>query len=289
MAKPPASVGVSDIELAADNSLSVNTEINQEVEKSDVTTGETLALLKDEATEVSAAEFRIYEEEEEELVVLDIETIPVNTYLVTRVIDGDTIEVATENGGKRVRYIGIDTPETVHPSKPVECFGKEASDKNRELVEGKWVRLEGDVSDTDRYGRWLRYVYVDDVFINELLVAEGYANVVTYPPDVLHTELFRESERIAREQGLGLWGSMCQEWVAPTAPPISSSVPVTSQTPPNGSCVIKGNINSKKEKIYHYPDCRSYDQTLITEETGERWFCTEAEAIDAGWRKAGNC
>jgi len=125
--------------------------------------------------------------------------IPSNMYRVTRVIDGDTIEVATDTGVKRVRYIGVDTPETVHPSKPIECFGKEASNKNKELVEGKWVRLERDISDTDRYGRWLRYVYVDDEFVNQLLVAEGYATVVTYPPDVKHAEQFRVAERAARE------------------------------------------------------------------------------------------
>ena len=72
-------------------------------------------------------------------------------------MDGDTIIIEE---GQKVCYIGIDTPESVHPSKPVECFGKEASNKNKELVEGKRVRLETDVSDTDRYGRLLRYVWV---------------------------------------------------------------------------------------------------------------------------------
>lgn len=214
--------------------------------------------------------------------------IPSEMYLVTRVIDGDTIEVRTDAGVMRVRYIGVDTPETVHPSKPVECFGKEASNKNKELVEGKWVRLEKDISNTDSYGRWLRYVYVDDEFVNLTLVAEGYANVVTYPPDVKYIESFWIAERTAREARRGLWGDVCEEWVAPTAPP-TNSAPATSQTPPSPQCNIKGNINSKKEKIYHYPGCKSYDQTIITEDTGERWFCSEAEAVEAGWRKAGNC
>lgn len=142
--------------------------------------------------------------------------IPSEMYLVTRVIDGDTIEVRTDAGVMRVRYIGVDTPETVHPSKPVECFGKEASNKNKELVEGKWVRLEKDISNTDSYGRWLRYVYVDDEFVNLTLVAEGYANVVTYPPDVKYIESFWIAERTAREARRGLWGDVCEEWVAPT-------------------------------------------------------------------------
>ena len=86
------------------------------------------------------------------------QTMGVVEATVVRVIDGDTIEVEIDGTSYRVRYIGIDTPETVHPQKPVECFGKEASEKNRELVEGKRVRLEKDVSDTDKYGRLLRYV-----------------------------------------------------------------------------------------------------------------------------------
>ena len=97
---------------------------------------------------------------------------PENTSIVSRIVDGDTIELGT---GERVRYIGIDTPETVDPRKEVQCFGKEASAKNKELVEGKEVRLVKDVSDKDKYGRLLRYVYVGDVFVNEKLVSEGYA------------------------------------------------------------------------------------------------------------------
>lgn len=102
-----------------------------------------------------------------------------NLFLVTRVIDGDTIEL--ENG-ERVRYIGIDTPETVDPRKPVQCFGVEASKKNKELVEKKQVWLVKDVTDRDRYGRPLRYVYLGDpensntVFVNLELVKEGFAH-----------------------------------------------------------------------------------------------------------------
>ena len=86
---------------------------------------------------------------------------------VTRVVDGDTIEI---EGGEKVRYIGIDTPETVDPRKPVQCFGVEASKKNKEMVEGKMVRLEKDITDKDKYNRLLRYVWLDDVFVNLELV-----------------------------------------------------------------------------------------------------------------------
>jgi len=126
------------------------------------------------------------------------------TYLVTKVIDGDTITI---EGGQVIRYIGIDTPETVHPSKPVECFGLEASNKNKELVEGKRVKLEKDVSETDKYGRLLRYVWIDDIFVNDYLVRQGYAYVYTYPPDVKYSDQFVEAQREAEKNNRGLWAS----------------------------------------------------------------------------------
>lgn len=132
-----------------------------------------------------------------------------NLARVTRVIDGDTIEVDIDGAVYKVRYIGIDTPETVHPSEPVECFGKEASEKNRQLVEGKLVGLEKDVSETDVYGRLLRYVWVGDIFVNDYLVRQGYAYASTYPPDVKYAEQFAEAQREARENNRGLW-AMCE-------------------------------------------------------------------------------
>ncbi len=127
---------------------------------------------------------------------------------VIRVIDGDTIVL--ENG-KTVRYIGIDAPElNLKKGKP-ECYGLEAKKKNEELVLGKKVRLEKDVSETDKYGRLLRYVYVDDIFVNEFLVREGYATILTYPPDVKYADLFLESQKEARENNRGLWNKKgCQ-------------------------------------------------------------------------------
>jgi micrococcal nuclease len=124
---------------------------------------------------------------------------------VTRVIDGDTIEVEIEGESYKVRYIGIDTPELHHPTKPVEYYAQEAYEKNRELVEGKTVFLEKDVSETDQYNRLLRYVYVGDTFVNAYLVQQGYALVSTYPPDVKYQERFLELQREAREAGRGLW------------------------------------------------------------------------------------
>lgn len=136
----------------------------------------------------------------------------INHIKVIRVIDGDTIEV---EGGQKVRYIGIDTPETQQPARFPECFGQEATIKNRELVDQKLVRLEKDVSEIDRYGRLLRYVYIDDVMINQLLVSDGYAVARSYPPDVKYQEIFVAAEQSARQSKQGLWGEACQPQASP--------------------------------------------------------------------------
>lgn len=117
---------------------------------------------------------------------------------VTRVVDGDTIEL---EGGKRVRYIGINTPEL----ETHDCFSKEASDKNKQLVEGKTVRLVGDTGQTDTYGRLLRYVYVEDVFINDTLVRQGFARAEPIKPDTRYAKEFAEAQQEARENNRGLW------------------------------------------------------------------------------------
>lgn len=125
---------------------------------------------------------------------------------VVRVVDGDTIKVEIDGAAYTVRYIGIDTPETVHPSKPVEWMGQEASDANEELVGGQTVYLEKDVSETDRYGRLLCYVFLaDGTFVNAELVRLGYARASTYPPDVYYQDLFSKMEWEARKTGRGLW------------------------------------------------------------------------------------
>ena len=124
---------------------------------------------------------------------------------VERIIDGDTIEL--ENGEK-VRYIGINAPESVDARRRIECFGKEASAFNKNLVEGKRVRLEKDISDRDKYGRLLRFIFLEDgTFVNEVLVREGYAYATPYVPDISKKELFRESETFSRKNHRGLWAS----------------------------------------------------------------------------------
>ena len=121
---------------------------------------------------------------------------------VVDVIDGDTIGVEINKRRYRVRYIGIDTPET---SAQIEYFGNEATERNRFLVENRKVILIKDISETDRYGRLLRYVLVGDVFVNYELVRGGYAKAYTYPPDIACADIFRETERQAHQEHLGLW------------------------------------------------------------------------------------
>jgi len=136
------------------------------------------------------------------------------TYLVTRAVDGDTIEI---EGGQRIRYIGINAPESVYPAKEIECYGREAANKNKELVEGKRVKLEKDISEIDKYGRLLRYVWVGDIFVNDYLIRQGYAYAVTLPPDVKYSSQFIQAQQEARENSRGLWAGCQEEAEEPTS------------------------------------------------------------------------
>ncbi len=127
--------------------------------------------------------------------------------LVTRVNDGDTVEARFGGRIIHVRLIGIDTPETVHPAEPVQCFGQAASDFTTRSLEGERVRLEFDVEHTDRYGRTLAYVWLHGTLFNEVLVREGYAQVSTYPPDVKYVDRFLVAQRFARNNDRGLWAA----------------------------------------------------------------------------------
>lgn len=123
---------------------------------------------------------------------------------VRRVVDGDTVVLST---GERVRYIGVDTPELHHPRKPVEFYAREAKEFNRRLVDGKKVRMEFDVQRYDRFRRLLAYVYLEDgTFVNAELLRQGYAQLLTIPPNVKYVDLFTRSQREAREAQRGLWG-----------------------------------------------------------------------------------
>jgi len=126
---------------------------------------------------------------------------------VTRIVDGDTIHVDLDGTDETVRYIGVDTPESVKPGTPVECFAKKASAFNARLVEGEDVKLRFDVERRDRYGRLLAYVYRagDGLFVNAELIRRGYARTLTVPPNVRFAERFARLQREAREARRGLW------------------------------------------------------------------------------------
>jgi len=126
---------------------------------------------------------------------------------VTRIVDGDTIHVDLDGTDETVRYIGVDTPESVKPGTPVECFAKKASAYNARLVEGEDVKLRFDVERRDRYGRLLAYVYRagDGLFVNARLIRDGYARTLTVPPNVRFADRFARLQREAREARRGLW------------------------------------------------------------------------------------
>lgn len=127
--------------------------------------------------------------------------------LVTRVLDGDTIEARIDGRVEDVRLIGVDTPETVKPGEPVQCFGPRASAFTHGQLEGRRVRLVFGVERRDVYGRLLAYAYLDDRFFNPALLRRGLARSLTIPPNDRFAELFQRLELTAARAGRGLWGA----------------------------------------------------------------------------------
>ncbi|MDO9334438.1 MAG: thermonuclease family protein [Dehalococcoidales bacterium] len=167
---------------------------------------------------------------------------------VTRIIDGDTIEVEINGKSYKVRYIGIDTPETNKP------LGQEATNKNYELVSSKIVKLVKDTSDTDDFGRLLRYVYIGDLFINAELVRLGYAVVKTYPPDIKYEALFLSLQSEAKTGQRGIWA--------------------------------RKYVGSKSSDKYHIPSC-TWAKKINPE--NEVWFNSATDAKLNGYSPCGVC
>lgn len=226
-------------------------------------------------------------------------TVPQNSFqkaTVAKNIDGDTIHVNINGQIYKLRMIGVDTPETKHPRKPVQYFGKEASAFTATaLPVGATVWLQKDVSNTDKYGRLLRYVWTKQPATdnpteaeitanmhNAVLVANGYGAPSTYPPDVKYSDLFNRLSQNARNGRWGLWGAPAgaPSNVYKPAPAPKPSYNTPSYTPNTGQGVIKGNRNSR---IYHLPGQQSYNKISAKNVV---YFNTVAEAQAAGYRPA---
>ena len=201
---------------------------------------------------------------------------------VERVIDGDTVKVRLKNGQTEdVRFLLIDTPETVNPEKPVQPYGPEASRFTKEaLPAGSEVLLERDESKADRYGRLLAYVWADGKMINQELLRKGLARVAyIYEPDTRYVETFQEIEDETKEEKLGIW----QTNGYATDRGFDTSVMNGTPAEPTDCADIKGNINRQGKKIYHIRGGRSYDEV-----NPEEMFCSEREAKEAGFVRAAN-
>jgi len=212
---------------------------------------------------------------------------------VVSVADGDTITVAVNGVDERVRLIGIDAPELHNPTEPTECFAQESADFARGMLAGRSVRLVADPSqdDRDKYGRLLRYVFLPaGINVNATLVESGFAYEYSYDNRYQFRDEFLADQRSAQSGGVGLWSAAaCGGQRLPQGSAVTTSVAASPPAPlPSDGCVIKGNINGKGEKIYHVPGDDSYDDTVVTPVKGERYFCSEADAIAAGWRPAKN-
>lgn len=204
---------------------------------------------------------------------------------VVDVVDGDTLKVDLNGELETVRLLLVDTPETVHPRKEVQPFGPEASRFVRDWLLDEEVLLEKDINLYDKYNRLLFYVYdLEGTSLQEELLRHGLARVAyVYPPNVKYVDRYREIQDEAQVAGRGIWS------IEDYALEESQAAEETSQEaedPPRSQGLIKGNINSKGEKIYHMPGQQHYNQTQINPEKGERFFETEEEALEAGWRKA---
>lgn len=233
---------------------------------------------------------------------------------VAGITDGDTIKVWVNGQREPVRLLGVDAPESKKPNTAVACYAKEAASKMQSLVQSKQVRLVADPTqaDRDRYNRLVRYVVLPDGSdVSQLMIAGGFGREYTYAAPYAKQGAFRVAQSQAQAAKRGLWGACT--YASAFNPPSTSSTPSatnpqqsaqpsTTQATPStrtttparpstttqhdGACDIKGNISSSGEKIYHVPGQRHYAPTQISPGKGERWFCSESEAQNAGWRRS---
>ena len=226
-------------------------------------------------------------------------TMPVNAVAakVIRVVDGDTIHVSLNNKDITIRMIGIDTPETVDPRKPVQCFGKEASNHAHQLLDGTIVYLEQDISqgDYDKYNRLLSYIWMPDGrLFNQVMITEGYAFEYTYHLPYKYQSQFKDAQRNAQSLQLGLWAPATCNGVhgvvnstAATATTVAISSTSTSSGNANTAgasapCLVGQIKGNHRSLIYHLPDGAFYAKTTVDVVC----FDSEAAAIAAGYRRS---
>jgi micrococcal nuclease len=215
--------------------------------------------------------------------------------IVTRVLDGATIEVEIDGATILVRYLGVAVPDGEDREGAVEF--------NRFLVDGKSVRMSKDAVEADSDGVPLRYVYSDGEMVNLKLLTSGWARLAEYPPNFELLDDFAQAENSAKSDRRGLWKSAAHDFEGhePTATPAAASeftggtLPMAPASPGSGLCdysgtsepVIKGNIDQRTaEREYHVPGGLFYSTTAIEPADGEMWFCTETEALSQGWQRA---
>ena len=224
--------------------------------------------------------------------VSDSESAPADAEwgVVVRVADGDTLTVQFDDGEEEtIRFLDVDTPETVHPTRPEECYGAQASDFTKTLM-GQRVGIEEE--GRDRYGRLLAYVWTEPEEGGQLwnvrLLEEGLAVYNDYGNPGQYADTTRAAAEQAMLAGVGLW-SACEMEERPTPVPtrsVGAGCPQGCVNQPDPSCGIKGNVNTSRDtKIYHVEgSSSSYGRVKMKEEEGDLWFCTKDEAEANGFR-----
>lgn len=193
--------------------------------------------------------------------------------------DGDTIAVIYNGNRESVRFLLVDSPETSHPRLGKQPYGEEAKEYTRNLVENaRKIELEFDIGpQRDKYGRLLAYVYVDGEMVQDKLLSKGLARVAyIYPPNTRYVDQFTDTQKVAQQQGIGIWEVENYAQEDGFHPELMGSKE-KEDIRDNDGCLIKGNIGS--DKIYHTQDSPWYEQTKP-----EVMFCTEQEAVNAGFR-----
>ncbi|MEK7473339.1 MAG: thermonuclease family protein [Patescibacteria group bacterium] len=211
------------------------------------------------------------------------------TFLVTHVVDGDTFDVDMNGKTERLRMIGVDTPETVDPRKPVQCFGKEASAKTKELLTGKRVTLEADPSqgERDKYDRLLRYAFLPDGRnLALVLIQEGYAHEYTYNTPYKYQQMFKDAERAAREGKKGLWADdACAGFAQPVTSPSPAPTTPSPSTPtpaPQPSTPPAGTNEPPVKKATSSGKCHAKGTTYYNQTKNYTAYDTIQACLDSG-------